>query len=283
MHKYAKLQVHMRKAKHERIAAIDRRNAFTLIELLVVIAIIALLMSILLPAMTKVKDQAKAATCLSNLHQIGIACNMYTIDNKGQMPDLKEFDWVTPLYQYYKDIKILRCPSASKPERITSYDDELFGGKFKAWLKWRDYNQDGIWDIVIGSYGINMYIGEYDKEPRVDRLLWKTTVIKGALYVPVLTDSAEDEDTPTVRDEPPLWDGQIYADSDDDNINEMRDRCINRHQRSINVLFADWHVSKVTLKKLWRLRWHREWDKDISTFRMPDYAPDHWMATFPDG
>ncbi len=96
----------------------DRRNAFTLIELLVVIAIIALLMSILLPALTKAKDQAKVAKCLSNLHQCGIACNMYTVDNKGQMPDLEYFDWITPLYEYYKDIKLLRCPSASKPDYI---------------------------------------------------------------------------------------------------------------------------------------------------------------------
>jgi prepilin-type N-terminal cleavage/methylation domain-containing protein len=196
-------------AEHERIADMDLKNAFTLIELLVVIAIIALLMSIMMPAMTKIKDQAKAATCLSNLHQLGIACNMYTIDNKGQMPDLEEFDWVTPLYQYYKDIKILRCPSASKPKYITSYDEELVGEKFKAWLKWRDYDQDGVQDRVIGSYGINMYIGENAKEPRIDRILWKTTVIKGATYVPVLTDSAEDEDTPTVHDLPPLWDGRI--------------------------------------------------------------------------
>jgi hypothetical protein len=207
---------------------------------------------------------------------------MYTIDNKGQMPDLREFDWITPLYQYYKDIKILRCPSASKPDYIPAYDEELVGGKFKAWLKWRDYNQDGIWEIVIGSYGINMYIGENAKEPRIDRILWKTTIIKGASYVPVLTDSAEDEDTPTVRDQPPLWDGQIYEGSPE-NVNEMRDRCINRHQRNINVLFDDWHVSKVTLKKLWRLRWHREWDKDISDFHMPAYEPDHWMYTYPDG
>ncbi|MHC4647783.1 MAG: type II secretion system protein [Planctomycetota bacterium] len=270
-------------AKQERIAAMDPRNAFTLIELLVVIAIIALLISILIPALNRVKDQAKAAICLSNLHQCGVACNMYTADNRDKMPHLRDFDWITPLYQYYRDIKLLRCPSAAKPYYVPSYNEELVGGKFKAWVKWRDYNQDGLNEIVIGSYGINMFIGEYAKDQRGDNLLWKTTLVKGAAYVPVLTDSAEDEDTPTTLDDPPEYDGQIYT-PPPRNIHEMRDRCIDRHTRNINVLFDDWHVSKVTLKKLWRLRWHRQWDARIRSSGMPTTwnNPGHWMFTYPD-
>ncbi|HYE18801.1 MAG TPA: prepilin-type N-terminal cleavage/methylation domain-containing protein [Tepidisphaeraceae bacterium] len=62
------------------------RKAFTLVELLVVIGIIALLISILLPALSKAREQAQQAACLSNLRQLGASMQLYANDFKDQIP-----------------------------------------------------------------------------------------------------------------------------------------------------------------------------------------------------
>jgi prepilin-type N-terminal cleavage/methylation domain-containing protein len=82
--------------------------AFTLIELLVVIGIIALLISILLPTLNKVRQQALNANCASNLRQIGQGCMSYAADYKGFLPArFREGaeDYLQPLYTYFPQDK----------------------------------------------------------------------------------------------------------------------------------------------------------------------------------
>lgn len=118
-----------------------RRSGFTLVELLVVIGIIALLVSILLPVISKAQESARRASCLSNLRQVHHAFSFYALDNKDRVPlgyraGFKQFNSMVfsktsgkfclfgILYQgqYMNDPRIFFCPSESDPRSMLKTD-----------------------------------------------------------------------------------------------------------------------------------------------------------------
>jgi prepilin-type processing-associated H-X9-DG protein len=89
-----------------------------LIELLVVMAIIAILAGLLLPVLTRAKEAGRTAVCGNNLRQIGIASSLYSMDNKGALPDFLQWLHATPgdistgkLFPYLKSRPVYVCPT----------------------------------------------------------------------------------------------------------------------------------------------------------------------------
>jgi len=93
-------------------------QGFTLIELLVVIAIIAVLASLLLPALSRAKETARATSCANNLRQLSLASATYALDNRGRQPYFLDWLYTTTgnlttgrLYPYVKSKAVYMCPT----------------------------------------------------------------------------------------------------------------------------------------------------------------------------
>jgi prepilin-type N-terminal cleavage/methylation domain-containing protein/prepilin-type processing-associated H-X9-DG protein len=267
----------------------NRRKAFTLIELLVVIAIIALLMAMLMPALNRVRKQARKVTCLTQLKQWGLMFNLYCQDNDGKFftgeingsrtnAGSGEF-WRETMRPYSKDMTkdLWLCPQARKPRPAGGIP--AGGWSYTAWENGAD----------VGSYGLNGWIlnirdsvqsgnrsngwGRADADADGRSRHWGRPDSKYANDVPIFTGSWWVDSWPLEADQPPTTDA---GPGDTPGTNEMNRVCVDRHDGFVNAVFCDWSVRSVGLKELWTLKWHRTYNTNGIWTKAGGVAPSEW-------
>jgi prepilin-type N-terminal cleavage/methylation domain-containing protein len=258
-----------------------RSKGFTLIELLVVISIIALLLSIVMPSLKRVKEQARNTICQTNLHGMSYAFHTYLDDNKNTYPlgwvnttySKAQDIWFVAMQPYYDDKKVLRCPSTSDSKEVP----------FGTWRVEKESSLAGalgVDETYELSYVINGHVQSFENTVSyTDK--WKKSGQKGAFNIPVLLDGFRffQGRTITPYDEPPPYQGAYSV------AGLTFSFMIDRHNGTNNALFMDHSLREIGIKQLYTLKWSPVFDRSgpwtLAGHVSPVMWPT-WLQKYPD-
>ncbi len=289
----------------------NNRKGLTLIELIVLLIIISFIIieapKVLLNILGRSTYYGVRVTCKTKLLQIGSASSMYYDDNNGSFSSgtsgvSDRDDWIISLRPYYQlkgGTGPLKCPmyeqrrpdgkpyggpnntfqitiekEGMKEIRLEGSDNEK---GYELWVEKENINKVE----EESSYGLNCWIYNPPKDSSLFLThpadnFWRTDDVSNASKVPLFADAMWVGGYPEPdgkAGEPPSENGQW------DGVDaEMKHFCIDRHSGAINILFMDGHVEEeeVELKRLWKLKWHKNFDTN-GKWTKPDAPWPKWM------